>query len=50
MGRPAKVPGSLMMLLNIPMLMFVNLLSCKIGTNVCVEILWKKKLLHQWNA
>ncbi len=38
MERPTKVPGSLM-ILNVPMLMFVNLLSCKIGTNVCVEIL-----------
>jgi hypothetical protein len=40
-----EVLGSSKTLLNIHVLMFAYLLPCKIGTNVCAEILGNKKLL-----
>jgi hypothetical protein len=43
MARLAEVPSSLMTLLRIPIIMFAYLCPCKIGTNVCVEILGNKK-------
>ncbi len=45
MARPVEVLGSLMTILSVPMLMFAYFFPCKIGTNVCAEILGNKKLL-----
>ncbi len=45
MARLIEVPSSSMTLLSVPILMFAYLFPCKIGTNVCVEILGNKKLL-----
>jgi hypothetical protein len=44
MGRPTKVPGSSTTLMSVHVFMFAYLFPCKIGTNVCVEILGNKKL------
>jgi hypothetical protein len=44
MARLVEVPSSSTTLLSIPMLMFAYLFPCKIGINVCVEILGNKKL------
>jgi hypothetical protein len=45
MARLVEVPGSSTTLLSVPMLMFVYLFPCKIGTNVCAKILGNNKLL-----
>jgi hypothetical protein len=45
MARLAKVPSSSMTLLSVPVLIFVYLFPCKIGTNVCAKIFGNKKLL-----
>jgi hypothetical protein len=45
MARQVEVLGLSMTLLNVLVLMFAYLFPCKIGTNVCVEILGNKKLL-----
>jgi hypothetical protein len=44
MAKLAKVLGSLKTLPSIHVLMFAYLFPCKIGTNVCPEILGNKKL------
>jgi hypothetical protein len=45
MAQQIEVSILLMTLPNIPMLMFVYLFPCKIGTNVCLGILGNNKLL-----
>jgi hypothetical protein len=44
MAKQAKVLGSSTTLLNVHVFMFTYLFPCKIGTNVCTEILGNKKL------